>query len=197
LDMKEGVELTKIDKGCLIIDGKADEGYDILIFDNQNRVEEAQYWKEKFLGLVPQKDEFHQTQHFLTLTRQFITEQLETEHKLPKTDQINLLNKSIDYFKSKESFDIEEFQKDVFVQDEVIVSFRNFGSRYAESNDFDISANFEISAGAVKKQARIYKSVVKLDRNFHIYIHGRTDLIEKGVDLDGRKYYKIYYQEEA
>jgi hypothetical protein len=28
-------------------------------------------------------------------------------------------------------------------------------------------------------------------------VHGRTDLIEKGVDLDGRKYYKIYYQDEA
>ena len=43
---------------------------------------------------------------------------------------------------------------------------------------------------------RVYKSVLKLDRNFHIYIHGNTDLIEKGIDDDGRKYYKIYYQEE-
>jgi hypothetical protein len=50
---------------------------------------------------------------------------------------------------------------------------------------------------AVKKQQRIYKSVLKLDKNFHIYIHGNTDLIEKGVDMDGRKYYKIYYQEES
>jgi hypothetical protein len=197
LQMKEGVEVTKMDKGCLIIRNKEDEGYDVLIFDNQNRGEEAQYWKEKFLSLTPQKNEYHHTNHFLTLTKQFITDQLETELKIDKPAQIDMLNKSIDYFKSKESFDIEEFQNEVFQNEEVIDSFRQFGSRYIENVDFDIASNFDISPDAVKKQSRIYKSVVKLDKNFHIYIHGRTDLIEKGVDLDGRKYYKIYYQEEA
>jgi hypothetical protein len=196
LHMKEGVELTKIDKGCLVIQNKDNEGYDVLIFDNQNRGEEALYWKEKFLSLTPQKNEFHHTNHFMTLTRHFITDQLETEMKVGKTDQVELLNKSLDYFKSKESFDIEEFQKEVFEKDEMIESFRQFGSRYIENTDFDIAANFDISHDAVKKQSRVYKSVVKLDKNFHIYIHGRTDLIEKGVDMDGRKYYKIYYQEE-
>ena len=61
----------------------------------------------------------------------------------------------------------------------------------------DLAAQFDISPEAVKKQSRIFKSVIKLDRNFHIYVHGRTDLIEKGVDMDGRKYYKIYYQDEG
>lgn len=197
LEMKEGVELTKIDKGCLVINNKADEGFDVLIFDNQNRGEEAQYWKEKFLSLAAQQNEFHHTQQFMTLTRQFITDQLETELKVSKTDQVELLHKSLDYFKSKESFDIEEFQNEVFQQEEMIDSFRRFGSRYVENTDYDIAANFDISVDAVKKQSRIYKSVVKLDKNFHIYIHGRTDLIEKGVDMDGRKYYKIYYQDEA
>ena len=197
LDMKEGVELTKIDKGCLIINSNEEEGYDVMIFDNQNRGEEAQYWKEKFLGLKPQKNEFHHTNHFLTLTKQFITEQLETELKTPKTEQVELLNRSMDYFKSKEAFDIEEFQTEVFGNEEMIGSFRNFGSRYIEANDFDIASSFEISTDAVKKQARVFKSVVKLDKNFHIYIHGRTDLIEKGVEMDGRKFYKIYYQDEA
>ena len=65
-----------------------------------------------------------------------------------------------------------------------------------DNTDYEIASNFGISADAVKKQSRLYKSVVKLDKNFHIYIHGRTDLIEKGMDRDGRKYYKIYYQEE-
>ena len=197
LNMKEGVELTKMDKGCLIINTKQEEGYDVLIFDNQNRGEEAQYWKEKFLGIIPQKNEYHQTSHFLTLTKQYITEQLESEFKVAKTEQVELLNKSIDYFKSKESFDVEEFQNEVFQNTEMIESFRHFGSRYTEHHDIDIASQFDISMPAVKKQNRIYKSVVKLDKNFHIYIHGRTDLIEKGMDMDGRKFYKIYYEEEA
>ncbi|HEX2606519.1 MAG TPA: nucleoid-associated protein [Flavisolibacter sp.] len=197
VSMNEGVELTKIDKGCLVIQTKEEEGYDVWIFDNQNRGEEAQYWKEKFLSLTPQKNEFHQTNHFLNLTRQFITEQLDTELKIPRTEQVELLHKSINYFKGKDAFDIDEFQSEVFTSEEMIGSFRQFGSRYTEAHDFDIASSFDISPDAVKKQARVYKSVVKLDKNFHIYIHGRTDLIEKGVDLDGRKFYKIYYQEEA
>jgi len=197
LQMREGVEVNKLDKGCLIINRNQDTGYDVLIFDNQNRGEEAAYWKEKFLNLTPQKNEFHQTQHFLSLTKQFITEQMEGEFELPKNEQIELLTKSIDYFKSKESFNIDEFQQEVFQNEEVIESFRNFGSRYIESHDFDIASQFDISAQAVKKQARVFKSVLKLDKNFHIYIHGNTDLIEKGIDDNGRKYYKIYYQEET
>lgn len=196
LEIKEGVELTKIDKGCLIIFTKIDEGFDVLIFDNQNRGEEALYWKEGFLGLTPQKNEFHHTNQFLTLTKQYITGQMEEEFNLEKKEQIDLLNRSIDYFKNKEAFDINEFQTEVFQKDEMIESFRNFGSNFVEHNDYDIAASFDIDPQAVKKQQRIYKSVLKLDKNFHIYIHGNTDLIEKGIDLDGRKYYKIFYQEE-
>lgn len=197
MELQEGVEPSRIDKGCLIINQELEDGFRVMIFDNQNRGEEALFWKEKFLGVVPVKDEFHHTKHVLTLTKQFITEQLPTDQKVSRTDQIEMLTKSIDYFKSKESFDIEDFQKEVFANEEVIESFRSFGSRYIENNDFDIASNFDIHPEAVKKQARIYKNVIKLDKNFHIYVHGRTDLIEKGVDMDGRKYYKIYYQDEA
>ncbi|RYY41145.1 MAG: nucleoid-associated protein [Chitinophagaceae bacterium] len=198
LEVREGVDLNRIDKGCLIINRSSDEGFDVLLYDNQNRGEEALYWKEGFLNVTPQRDEFHHTAQFLTLTKQFITEQLESEHGVTRQGQADLLHKSIGYFKEKESFDIDEFQQEVFGEDQgVIDSFRNFGSRYTEQNDYDIAAQFDIAHDAVKKQARIFKSVLKLDRNFHIYIHGRTDLIEKGIDLDGRKYYKIYYQDES
>jgi len=195
--MREGVEVTKIDKGCLIINHNEEEGFDVLIFDNQNRGEEAQYWKEKFLGLSPQQNEFHHTTHLLSLAKQFITGPLETEMKVGRTEQVELLHRSLDYFKSHDNFDIEEFQSAVFEKEEVIDSFRRFGSQYVENSDYEIAASFDISPDAVKKQSRIFKSVLKLDRNFHIYIHGRTDLIEKGTDMDGRKYYKIYYQEES
>jgi len=56
---------------------------------------------------------------------------------------------------------------------------------------------FSISTNAVKKQSRVFKSVLKLDKNFHVYIHGNKDLIEKGFDSGmGMHYYKIYFEEE-
>lgn len=197
LQMKEGTELTKIDKGCLILNRNEEAGYEVRIFDNQSRGAEALYWKETFLGVAPQKNEFHHTAHLLTLTKQFITGPLEAELNIEKKEQVELLQKSIRYFQEKDAFDIGEFQAEVFPDEDMSNAFRNFGSRYVESNDYDIASNFSISPDAVKKQARIYKSVLKLDKNFHIYIHGRTDLIERGTDADGRKYYKIYFQEEA
>jgi hypothetical protein len=62
--------------------------------------------------------------------------------------------------------------------------------------DAPIGDSFSISTAAVKKQARVFKSVLKLDKNFHIYIHGNRDLIEQGMEPDGRKFYKIYFREE-
>ncbi|RYD70349.1 MAG: nucleoid-associated protein, partial [Sphingobacteriales bacterium] len=60
-----------------------------------------------------------------------------------------------------------------------------------------IADNFEIAESAVKKQARAYKSVLKLDKNFHIYIHGNKDMIEKGYDDDkSMNFYKVYFREE-
>ena len=68
---------------------------------------------------------------------------------------------------------------------------------YREENNIDLLDNFDISPLAVKKQAKVFKSVLKLDKNFHIYIHGDTDLIQQGIDSDGRKFYKIYFNQES
>ena len=64
-----------------------------------------------------------------------------------------------------------------------------------DDRDIRIEDEFGISDSAVKKQARSYKSVIKLDRNFHIYVHGNRNLLEQGEDEKG-KFYKVYYEEE-
>lgn len=79
----------------------------------------------------------------------------------------------------------------------MITSFKKFKGDFQNERELNVVSEFEISAQAVKRQSRVFKSVLKLDRNFHIYIHGDKELIEKGVDPDGRKYYKIYYREES
>ena len=66
---------------------------------------------------------------------------------------------------------------------------------YEQDRDIRIEDEFGISDSAVKKQARSYKSVIKLDRNFHIYVHGNRNLLEQGEDEKG-KFYKVYYEEE-
>ena len=194
--LKEGLDLNKLDKGCLIFNTRHKEGFRALMIDNQSRGEEAQYWKENFLGLAPVKNEFHQTNQFLSITKKFVTEQMVDEFDMTKPDQIDLLNRSVDYFKKHESFDKSHFEKEVFQDKGLIKSFHTYDEAYRQEHDIDLNDRFDISEQAVKKQARVFKSVLKLDKNFHIYIHGDKQLIEHGVEKDGRKFYKIYYKVE-
>ncbi|MCF8296918.1 MAG: nucleoid-associated protein [Saprospiraceae bacterium] len=197
IDYDDGINIDKLDKGCLIFNIDADSGYKICTVDKSNKSQEAQYWKDSFLQLKPCKDNYHHTKEFMNITKNFVTKQLTDEFNVSRADQIDLLNRSVDYFKKTESFDKNDFEKQVFNDKEVIKSFQSFDEQYRESNNIELNDYFEVSSQAVKKQARIFKSVLKLDKNFHIYIHGDRELIEQGVDADGRKFYKIYFKQES
>lgn len=191
-----GISIDKLDKGCLILNNDRENGFKVCIVDRSNKSTEARFWKEDFLKLKPYADHYHQTKTFLSITKNYVSKQFSEEFEVSKTDQIDLLNKSVEFFKNNERFDKKKFEKEVFQDAGVIKSFRQYDETYREENNLDIEDHFEISTQAVKKQAKIFKSVLKLDKNFHIYIHGDKDLIEQGVDKDGRKFYKIYYKEE-
>ena len=196
IECEDGINIEKLDKGCMIFNTDKQEGYKVAIIDKSNK-SEAQYWKDHFLQISPCNDDYHQTKEFLNITKNFVTKQLSEEFEVTKADQIDLLNRSVEYFKKNETFDKKHFEKEVFQDTGIIKSFRNFDEVYRDENEIeDLPDNFEISAQAVNKQAGIFKSVLKLDKNFHIYIHGDKELIEQGVDKDGRKFYKIYYKEE-
>jgi hypothetical protein len=195
LHADEGVNIRKLDKGCLILNRGAAEGYSILIVDNANK-SDAQFWKSDFLNVKPVSDAFHHTHNFMNLTRQYVGDQLDEEFSVSKADKIDLLNRSMEFFKSKEQFNQSEFEVEVLADASVIESFRKYEKTFL--SDAQIADNFEISAQAVKRQARVFKSVLKLDKNFHIYIHGSRELIEKGYDEAMNKhYYKIYFDEES
>ena len=196
LNNDEGIDIEKLDKGCLIFNTEEEQGYKVCIIDKSNRGQEAQYWRDNFLGLHSCNDNYHQTQDFLKITKQFVTEQFNEEYDVSKTDQIDLLNKSVEYFKSHDTFNKNEFEESVFNNQEVINSFREYDNSYRQSHEMNRLEDFEISNQAVKKQARVFKSVLKLDKNFHVYIHGDKNLIQPGVEEDGRKFYKIYYHNE-
>jgi len=191
---EEGVNVRKLDKGCLILNVQEEEGYKILIVDNANK-SEAQYWKQDFLNIQPCADAFHHTHNFMNLTRQYVGDQLDEEFSVSKADKIDLLNRSVNFFKSRDIFNQHDFETEVFEDASVIESFRKYEKSLMSDT---IKDNFEISAQAVKRQARIFKSVLKLDKNFHIYIHGNRELIEKGFDQAmNRHYYKIYFDQET
>lgn len=196
IEANKGIHAEKLDKGCLIFNRDQEEGYRIAIVDKSNRLTEAQYWKDVFLNLSPRNDGFQNTKAFLNIAKTYVRDQISEEFQVERTDQIDMLNRSVEYFKQNESFNKDEFEESVFQNEDVISSFREFDNSYREENEIQIQDDFEISAQAVKKQSRFFKSILKLDKNFHVYIHGDKSKIERGVEDDGRKFYKIYYEQE-
>lgn len=198
LQLKEGAELSRLDKGCLILNQEEEQGYELLIFDANGKGEEAQYWKDKFLGVMIRQNEFLHTQGFLSMTKNYVTQHMPEEFEVSKTEQIDILNRSMDYFKTHGNFNKSEFEEEVLHHEELINSFRKYDETYRKTNELGELNEFEISPHAVKRQARVFKSVIKLDKNFHIYIHGDRQLIEKGYDDALQKhYYKIYFEQET
>jgi len=193
-----GISEEKLDKGCLIFNTEENEGYKVCIVDNVSKGDEARYWKDDFLGLTTCNDDYHKTNNFMSLCKSYIKEQMPEEFVVEKTAQIDMLNKSVEFFKKHEQFDFKEFSTEVMQEPLLMKSFERYKGDYEQQNQMTVEERFDISDLAVKKNAKVFKSILKLDKNFHIYIHGNRELIEKGYDEAAKmNYYKIYFREES
>lgn len=193
---QDGINIQKLDKGCLIFNCEKEQGFKVVVVDSTNRAD-AVYWKDEFLKLKVRNDNYNKTRNTLSVYKNFVTNQLDDEFEVNKADKIDLLNRSMKYFKEKEVFELDDFANEVIGNPKAIESFKSFSKRHEQEFESGITGSFDISGAAVKKQAKDFKSVLKLDKNFHIYIHGNKELIEKGFDDDkAMNYYKVYFREE-
>lgn len=198
VEQDEGIDINKLDKGCMIYNTEREQGFKISIVDNVGRGDEAQFWKNDFLGLKPREDSFHFTQNYMDLCKNFVENKLTEEFNVSKTDQVDFLNKSAKFFEEKDVFDINQYSKEVIGQEDIETSFREYKEKFEQQNDLSLCDEFDISEQAVKNKKRIFKSIIKLDKNFHIYLHGNKDLIERGFDeTSGLNYYKLFFRTEC
>lgn len=195
---EDGININKLDKGCLVFDQDRDNGYVVCVIDNTNKQGDAQYWVNDFLQVTRTDNSYHYTDAAMGMCKLFISNELSERFEVNKSDQIDMLNRSMDYFKTKPEFRMAEFADEVLHHPEVIESFTKYKQTYEVARQVNIEDEFDIHLSAVKKQQRVFKSVLKLDKNFHVYIHGRRDLIEKGYDeMTGKHYYKLFFDEES
>ena len=133
----------------------------------------------------------------MDLCKKFVTEKLPNDIEASRADQADILNRSMKFLKENNTFELEEFNEQVLNSPAIISSFSNFANQFGGEQGLDIAETFEISESAVKRQSRFMKSVIKLDKNFHIYIHGEREMAEKGFDQERQlNYYKLFFREE-
>lgn len=57
IESQQGVNINKLDKGCLIFNTDKENGYIVAVVDNTNKGAEAHYWIDDFLHVRQRKDE--------------------------------------------------------------------------------------------------------------------------------------------
>ena len=190
----DGININKLDKGCLIFKDTEESGYKVLLVDNTNK-EDAQYWKDKFLHVKPREDTFYHTKNYLQMCRSFATEAFPEADRI---DQVSLVQESARFFHEEELFDKVRFEEKVLQEPEIIEAFENYKESYQQQHDIQIFDEFDINPEAVKKLKRVFKSVIKLDKNFHIYVHGNRTFIRKGFDEESKlNFYQLFFKEET
>lgn len=196
LEQETGINVNKLDKAALIFNTDADEGYRMAIIDNTNRTE-AKYWVDDFLQAKPCADEYQHTRTFLNATKAFITKELPATQEVSRGEQAELMDKALRYFKENDTFAMDDFNQQVMGDESLSAGFGLYVDDYMAKNDLEPAESFAISESAVKKSQRSMKNVIKLDRNFHIYVHGGEGLIKKGYDEEtGMEYYQLYFKKE-
>ena len=194
LESGEGININRVDKGALIFNTESENGYVVFSIDNSSRQSHAQYWNNQFLRLKPLENKYYQTQQLVHMCQDFISETVPEEDKAGK---IALLNDSMEYLKSSDTFSHSEFKNQVLQEPELIDSYEAFRE---ESHNSDVLSReeVEISKPALKKSKKFIRSVIKLDKSFHVYVHGNREDIQKGFDADKNKnFYKLYFDTES
>lgn len=196
LSLEDGFALARINKIAMILDYNSDDGYPSYISSELARPQ-AKYWVDRVLQIKPVDQAYQPTEEYLQLAKSFIKDHVYQEPHGNQAEKHGVLYDAGEFFKRNENYDDQAWKKEILQnQPGRIEAWEQHKDTHSERTGRSLPESFGISNLAVKDNQRYFKSVLKLDKNFHVYIHGDRNKIEHGSELDGRKYYKLYYDEE-
>lgn len=205
LTFAEGINIKKLDKGCLIFNVGSQDGYRVCIVDGaKKKDEEAAYWKDEFLRVAEIQDDNFRTRTTLNLCRNFCEDIYGQVYQADRKEQAAFINKALDYFTNNSEFEVEHFAAQVMEDPQQAEDFKSYTRDYEESNGLPVRQGFSIAPKTVKTMKRKFKNLIKLDTEIEIKINptpvetDNTRFIERGYDAEkGMYYYKLYFHEET
>ncbi|WP_187261517.1 nucleoid-associated protein [Pontibacter beigongshangensis] len=199
LQYHAGVNIKSVDKGCMIFNSEAEDGYRVKLVDANST--DAVFWKEDFLHVTELKDTNFTTKTYLNLCKDFSEEVF--AQKDSKKDQIDFINRSVDYFSKNETFDLEEFTSSVIDEPESAERFKSYSQSFAEERGLEQFDDFTINKATVRNMKRKFRNFIKLDTQIEIKLSGYNpeqseQYMERGFDDDrGMHFYKVYFHSES
>jgi len=192
--LQHGINLNKLDKGCLIFNTKKEEGYKILTVDN-NRYD-ARYWLEHFLAVDAFQDENFFTKKYLKFCQDFAKDVV-----LPAEDkkqEVLFMNRAVNHFAKNNEFEETKFLNEVMDNPDLIPEFKNYKVDKGEKYSIEDVTTFPIANSAVSDARRKIKNVINLDTNIQIKLdfinpERAEKFVEKGWDEEKQMYYYLVY----
>ncbi|PZM63081.1 nucleoid-associated protein [Paenibacillus dendritiformis] len=202
VSIQEGTNIRKLDKGCLILNVRAEAGYSVGIVDASagKNNEAARYWQEDFLNVRLLEDEHYLTDKYIEMCTHFYEDVIAASAEEPpeKKEKLEFIHHTMEYFAKHEQFEEEAFAEEVIVQPEIVPIFKAYKETYEEANELPPLNEFPISQAALKKAKRTYKNNIRTDTGVELKLKSESfAYVEKGFDEErGMHYYKVFYNEE-
>ncbi|RAR70805.1 nucleoid-associated protein [Flavobacterium aciduliphilum] len=192
--LQEGVNLNKLDKGCLIFNHKKEEGYKILTVDS-NRYD-ARYWLEHFLSVDAFQDENFMTKKYLKFCQEFAKEVVFPAED--KKQEVLFMNRAVNHFAKNDTFEETSFLNEVMDNPDLIPEFKNYKADRGEKYSIEDVTSFPIANAAVTDARKSIKNVINLDTNIQIKLdfinpESAEKFVEKGWDEEKQMYYYLVY----
>ncbi len=192
--LQEGINLNKLDKGCLIFNHKKEEGYKILTIDS-NRYD-ARYWLEHFLSVDAFQDENFMTKKYLKFCQEFAKEVVFPAED--KKQEVMFMNRAVNHFAKNDNFEETAFLNDVMENPDLIPEFKSYKVDRGEKYSIEDVTSFPIANAAVSDVRKSIKNVINLDTHIQIKLdfinpESAEKFVEKGWDEEKQMYYYLVY----
>ena len=192
--VQQGININKLDKGCLIFNKEKEEGYKILSIDSNKY--DTKYWLEDFLGVNPLSDNNFKTKNYLKFCQNFAKDVV-----LPAEDkqqEVLFMNRAVNHFAKNDAFEESNFLNEVMENPELIPEFKHYKTEKGPKYSIEDVSTFDIANKAVSDARRKIKNVINLDTNIQIKLdfinpESAEKFVEKGWDEERQMYYYLVY----
>jgi hypothetical protein len=192
--VQQGINLNKLDKGCLIFNTNKSGGYKILSVDS-NRYD-TKYWLEHFLGVDALADNNFYTKNYLKFCQNFAKDVV-----LPAEDkkqEVMFMNRAVNHFAKNDAFEENDFLNEVMENPDLIPEFKHYKTEKGPKYSIEDISSFDIANKAVSDSRKKMKNIIQLDTNIQIKLdfinpESAEKYVEKGWDEERQMYYYLVY----
>jgi len=190
----QGININKLDKGCLIFNVSKPDGYKVLSVDS-NRYD-TKYWLEYFLGVDALTDDNFYTKNYLKFCQNFAKDVV-----LPAEDkkqEVMFMNRAVNHFAKNDAFEENNFLNEVLENPDLIPEFKHYKTEKGPKYSIEDISSFDIANKAVSDTRKKIKNIIQLDTNIQIKMdfinpESAEKFVEKGWDEERQMYYYLVY----